>query len=184
MCPRDEDLHDQYTAAGTQHWSPAIPQRRPSKSKHFFLRAIGSRNSEETKRIQRTDSTISKNTLIRRLSRSKKKASGSYDASCEDNISSAGTESLPPESLVIPDVDIHSRMSCGTPSSYASDTTSITCNQNVFVLCPQIKVTPEVASVENGNCDLWVAIEITGALRKADGHQGSPFLSRPGSSGM
>jgi hypothetical protein len=185
MCPRDED-HRRHAYTPAQNWSPTIPQRRPSKSKNFFLRAIGGRSSEETKGIERIDSTQSKNTLIRRLSRSKKKVSGSYDASCEDNISSVGTESsFRSKSFDIADVDINSRMSCGTPSSYsASDTTSITSNENVFVLSAQITVTPEVTSVDNGNCDLWVAIEVTGVLQKADGRQVSPFFPRPDSSGM
>ncbi|RAL66861.1 hypothetical protein DID88_007643 [Monilinia fructigena] len=37
------------------------------------------------------------------------------------------------------------------------------------VLCPQISVTPESASVNAGICTLWVAVEITGVLRSADG---------------
>jgi hypothetical protein len=184
MCSREED-HRRHAYTPAQNWSPTIPQRRPSKPKNFFLRAIGGRSSEETRGIKRIDSTQSKNTLLRRLSRSKK-ASGSYDASCEDNISSVSTESsLRPESFDIADVGINSRMPCGTPSSNsASDTTSITSNENVFVLSAQITVTPEVTSVDNGNCDLWVAIEVTGVLQKADGRQLSPFLSRPHLSGM
>jgi hypothetical protein len=183
--PQQEILHNRHLYALPQSSPPAIPPRRLSKSKNFFLRAIGGRGSEEIKGVKRSDSTLSKNTLIRRLSRSKKKTSGSYDAFCEDDFSSVSTESsLPPESFDIADVGINSIISCDTPSSFsASDTTSITSNDNVFVLCPQIKITPEVNSLDNGNCDLWVAVEVTGVLHKADGRQVSPFLSGPSSSG-
>ncbi|KAE9363756.1 hypothetical protein N431DRAFT_497542 [Stipitochalara longipes BDJ] len=177
---REEDVNRRHPYTPAQDWSPTILQRRPSKPKNFFLRAIGGRSSEEVKRIKRSDSTISKNTLIRRLSRSKKRPSGSYDASCEDNDSSVSTESsVPPESFDIADVGIKSRMSCGTPSCSASDTTSITYNENVLILSPQIKITPEVTSLANGACDLWVAVEVTGVLHKADGREASPFLSHP-----
>jgi hypothetical protein len=50
-------------------------------------------------------------------------------------------------------------------------------------LCPQIKITPEVNSLDNGNCDLWVAVEVTGVLHKADGRRISPSLSGPSTSG-
>lgn len=185
LCPRDEDLR-RHPYPPAQNWSPTIPQRRPSKSKNFFLRAFGGRNSDETKGIKRSDSTQSKNTLVRRRSRIKKKISASYDASYEDNVPFVDTESCYlPESFDIVGVGINSRMSCETPLSYsASDTTSITANDNVFVLCPQIKVTPEATSVDNGNCDLWVAVEITGVLHRADGREVSPFISLPDSFGM
>jgi len=184
--PQQEIFHNRHLYALPQSSPPAIPPRRPSKSKNFFLRAIGGRGSEEIKGVKRSDSTLSKNTLIRRrLSRSKKKTSSSCDAFCEDDVSSVSTESsLSPESFDIADVGINSRISCDTPSSFsASDTTSITSNDNVFVLSPQIKITPEVNSLDNGNCDLWVAVEVTGVLHKADCREVSPFLSGPSSSG-
>jgi hypothetical protein len=185
LYPRNGDLR-RHPNTSTQKWSPTIPERRPSKSKNFFLRAFGGRNSDETKSIKRTDSTLSRNTLVRRRSRIKNKVSASYDASYEDNVSSVDGESgCPRESFDIVDVGINSRMFCETPLSYsASVTTSITANDNVFVLCPQIKVTPEVTSVDNGNCDLWVAIEITGVLHRADGREASPFISCPDSFGI
>lgn len=187
--PRDEDIRSRQPVSPPKNWSPIIPERRPSKSKNFFLRAIAGRNTDEAKGIKRTDSTLSKNTLIRCLSSSKNKFSGSYDASCEDNISSGGTESsFRPESFDIADVGINSRIcSCETPSSCStSDTTSTASNEKAFVLSPQIKITPEASSVDNGSCDLWVAIEVTGSLHRADGRENiesSPFLPSRGSSG-
>ncbi len=190
MYPRDEDIRSRHPVSPAKNWSPAITERRPSKSKNFLLRAIAGRNTEEPKGIKRTDSTLSKNTLIRRLSRSKHKVSGSYDASCEDNISYGRTESSArPESFDIADVGLNSRISfCETPSSYsASDITSTATSQDVFILSPQINITPEVSSVDKGNCDLWVAVEIIGTLHRADGRQNIqrfPFHSSSESSGM
>jgi hypothetical protein len=190
MYPRDEDIRSRRPISPTKNCSSTIPERRPSKSKNFFLRAIAGRNTEETRGIKRTDSTLSKNTLIRRLSRSKNKFSGSYDASCEANISSGGTESsFRPESFDIADVGLNSRIySCETPSSYSSsDTTSTASNDRIFVLSPEIKITPEVSSIDNGSCDLWVAVETTGILHRADGRENveKPLVRlAPSSSGM
>jgi hypothetical protein len=190
MFPRDEDIRVRHLVSPAKDWYPSIPERRPSKSKNFFLRAIAGRSNEEPKGIKRVDSTSSKNTLIRRLSRSKNKASSSYDASCEDNISYGGTKSsFRPESFDITDVGINSRISsCGTLSTHsASDKPPANSNEIAFVLSPQINITPELSSVDNGNCDLWVAVEITGILHRADGcknTQRSSFLSSSGSSGM
>lgn len=59
-------------------------------------------------------------------------------------------------------------MAYDTTSSVSS--LSVT-SQGSFILSPRINVTPEVSSVDNGSHELWVAIEITGVLRRADGRQ-------------
>ncbi|KAL2060923.1 hypothetical protein VTL71DRAFT_8975 [Oculimacula yallundae] len=147
---------------------PKIPERRPSKSKNFFLRAIGGRSSVESKGVRRKDSEVSRGTLIRRLSRSKNSSSAE---SYTDSIASTdSTHFFQPGSLDITDVSLSSRM-----SSYQGDPPSSsiphTLTPDVFVLCPQIVITPEIPSVDTGLCFLWVAIEVTGTLRKADGYE-------------
>ena len=146
---------------------PKIPDRRPSKSKNFFLRAIGGRLSDESKAIRRKDSGASKGTLIRRLSRSKNSSSAE---SYTDSITSTdGGNSFQPGSLDITEVSINSRLSYeeDPPSSIISDGLP----PDVFVLWPQIVITPEISSVDTGCCFLWVAIEVTGTLQKADGYE-------------
>ncbi|CZT43501.1 uncharacterized protein RSE6_03550 [Rhynchosporium secalis] len=147
---------------------PKIPERRPSKSKNFFLRAIGGRSSVESKSIRRKDSQASKGTLIRRLSRSKH--SSSTESYTDSIASTDSTHSFKPGSLDITDMGLNPGIfsyegnppTASIPNVLAPD---------VFVLCPQIVITPEIPSVDTGLCFLWVAIEITGTLRKADGFE-------------
>lgn len=145
---------------------PKIPERRPSKSKNFFLRAIGGRKADESTSIRRTDS--SRSTFVRRLSRSR--ARGSED-SYTGSIVSAQTDPLSePGSLDITDISINSRLSSSDDLpqlSHVSDASSPV--EDLLVLCPQIVITPETTSVDTGCCFLWVAIEITGSLQRADG---------------
>lgn len=147
---------------------PKIPDRRPSKSSNFFLRAIGGRLSDESKAIRRKDSGASRGTLIRRLSRSKNSSSAE---SYTDSITSTdSSNTFEPGSLDITDVSIDSRLSSyegNPPSSTISDVLP----PDVFVLWPQIVITPEISSVDTGCCFLWVAIEVTGILQKADGYE-------------
>lgn len=186
---RDQDIRSRRPVSPPKDRPPKIPERRPSKSKGFFLRAIAGR-SEEPRGIKRSDSILSKNTLRRRLSKSKSQVPDIYDASYESSHSSASTRSrFAPASFDIADIGINSRLSsCGTPSSYStSDTTSFGSSQELFVLSPRINITPEVSSVDNGSRELWVAVEITGVLRRADGRQGlesSLYRSSSGASGM
>ena len=41
--------------------------------------------------------------------------------------------------------------------------------RNVFVLYPNIMVTPEVSSLDAGLSIVWVAIQVTGILQAAEG---------------
>ncbi|KAK0129286.1 hypothetical protein ONS95_015016 [Cadophora gregata] len=158
---------------------PKIPERRPSRSKNFFLRAIGGRLSDESKAIRRKDSGASKGTLIRRLSRSKNHSSAE---SYTDSIASTDSgNDFRPGSLDITDISINSRISShegNQPSSTVSDIIP----PDVFVLCPQVVITPEISSVDTGCCFLWVAIEVTGTLQKADGYEARYDGSRSTSS--
>ncbi|KAH7312914.1 hypothetical protein BKA65DRAFT_148923 [Rhexocercosporidium sp. MPI-PUGE-AT-0058] len=148
---------------------PKIPERRPSKSKNFFLRAIGGRSSDESKAIRRKFSDTSRDTLIRRLSRSKNSSSAeSYTGS----ITSTNSEhSFEPGSLDITDVSFNSRLSSSCESDPPSSSISHILAPDIFVLCPQIVITPEISSVDTGCCFLWVAVEVTGTLQRADGYE-------------
>ncbi|PQE20112.1 ubiquitin-conjugating enzyme protein [Rutstroemia sp. NJR-2017a BBW] len=165
--------------------SPKIPARRPSKSKNFIMKAFGGRKNDESKiPLTRKASTGSQSTLLRRLSHRKSTAS-TISSSVSSVASSLGTVELSHSferySQDIIDVGINSRS-----SSYYDDIdfscpatpTPSNCRDEMFVLCPHISVTPESTSVHAGMCTLWVAIEITGVLRRADGSGGSAEMSR------
>jgi hypothetical protein len=165
--------------------SPKIPTRRPSKSKNFIMKAFGGRKIDESKPpLTRKASTGSQSTLLRRLSHRKSTAS-TLSSSVSSVASSLGTVELSHSferySQDIIDVGINSRA-----SSYYEDIdfscpatpTPSNCRDEMFVLCPHISVTPESTSVHAGMCTLWVAIEITGVLRRADGSGASVEMSR------
>ncbi|KAF7896612.1 uncharacterized protein EAF01_009015 [Botrytis porri] len=166
--------------------SPVVPQRKKSKSKYSLLRAFGGRRSEDLDsepslgRSNSLTSTKSHGTLLRKLSRRKS------SASTIQSIASSSIRTLdlsnPFDTIdnqSIDDSTINSRSSSyydgtimmsdpPTPTPTLVSTLSSSRDDN-FVLCPQISVTPESASVNAGVCTLWAAVEITGVLRKADG---------------
>jgi hypothetical protein len=43
--------------------------------------------------------------------------------------------------------------------------------RGALILCPQINVLPELSIVDTSACSLWVALEVTGMLRRADGQE-------------
>ncbi|EPQ66264.1 Bgt-4525-2 [Blumeria graminis f. sp. tritici] len=43
---------------------------------------------------------------------------------------------------------------------------------DTFILCPEIEITPEISAIGTKSCDLWVAVEVKGSLKKADGSSG------------
>ncbi|PBP27187.1 hypothetical protein BUE80_DR001829 [Diplocarpon rosae] len=156
---------------------PRIPERRLSKSKNFFLRAIGGRLSDDSKSVRRKDSEVSKGTLIRRLSRSRNPSPA--ESYTDSIVSTDRAYSFQLGSLDITDVGVNSRLSSylgGSPSCASSDAAAV---EDFFVLCPQITITPEISSVDTGSCFLWVAIEVTGTLQKADGCEDRYISSRP-----
>jgi hypothetical protein len=70
--PLDENSPSLLNTYG-QQISSKIPERRPSKSKAFFLKALGSRNAYEVDSMFDT----SKGTLVRRFSRSGRSSTSS-----------------------------------------------------------------------------------------------------------
>ncbi|KAI9054922.1 hypothetical protein LZ554_002065 [Drepanopeziza brunnea f. sp. 'monogermtubi'] len=171
-----DNRHSLFTPKSTSRRPPRPPpsasppknsERRPSKSKNFFLRAIGGRLSDDSKSVRRKESEVSKVALVRRFSRSRKPSSA--ESYTDSIISTDSGYSFEPGSLDTTDISVNSRLSSyvnGPPSYSSSDDAA---GPDVFVLCPQITITPEFSSVDTGNCFLWVAIEITGTLQKADG---------------
>lgn len=148
--------------------SPKIPERRPSKSKNFILRALGGRSSEESKPIDRVNSKASRNTLIRRLSRSKTLASSQ---SFRSSITSDMASSTELEDLDIADVNLNTPLYHGistSPLSPPSPPREVAA-QDMLVLSPKIVITPEANSLPTAACSFWVAIEVTGTLHPADG---------------
>lgn len=175
------------------------PQRKKSKSKYSLLRAFGGRRSEDLDsdptlgRCHSSTSTKSHSTLLRKLSRRKSSASTIQSIAS----SSVGTVELsnPFDTIGnqgINDSRTNSRASFyydgtiimsnpPTPTPTPTPTLVPTLNfskDDNFVLCPQISVTPESASVDAGVCTLWAAVEITGVLRKADGTSTSDDAGR------
>ncbi|TGO21530.1 hypothetical protein BPAE_0214g00010 [Botrytis paeoniae] len=164
--------------------SPVVPQRRKSKSKYSLLRAFGVRRSEDLDsestlgRSNSSTPTKSHSTLLRKLSRRKSSAStiqsiasssirtvehfNPFDTINNQNINNSRTNSR--ASSYYDGTIMMSKPPTPTPIPTLSSS-----RDDNFVLCPQISVTPESASVNAGICTLWVAVEITGVLRKADG---------------
>lgn len=156
------------------------PKTQRRNKKNFLLKALAGRRSVDSKRSKRsirltsilstktvnsqttanTDKT--RDTVLQRYSRrwSQSGNDGSeFDEQLTDTLSSNGSND-------IANVRFSSRFSGdmpGTPSL-----ASFVPNEK-FVLCPQINITPELDSIDENKCILWVAIEITGILRKADG---------------
>jgi len=140
-----------------------IPERRLSKSKTFFFKAIGSRNNQEPKRIRKVDSIESnKGTLLRRLSRTGR-SSTSHSLCTGRTSSTRTTNSIETDSQDIADVSVNFR-----ESSFDYGNAGINHSTPATPLCvlsPDIAITPELSTVDEGVCTMWVAVEITGVLR-------------------
>lgn len=164
----------QLNAQGERLSPPKIPERRLSKSKTFFSN-FKSRKDKEPKPAPRTTSVTSNNTLIRRLSRSSKRNS-ICEATNTDSIPSADSsyslDGIHGEDIA--DFVVDSRKSSYHHNS--SHSRKSECSQNrsdprpqSLVLCPEVKITPEVLTLDGGSVNLWVAVEISGVLRLANG---------------
>lgn len=125
-------------------------------------------NSESSPPIQRSNSTMSRNTLVRRISRRRDPSVGSYTSCADSAVSSDTAGSFEPTSFDVYDTGINSRAS-QAPSLSSSESMVATLPREVYVLYPHIMVTPEVSSLDAGLSILWVAIHITGVLQIAEG---------------
>ncbi|KAB8299143.1 hypothetical protein EYC80_001248 [Monilinia laxa] len=186
---RSSDLQSNILGTPKTDGSPIIPKRKPSKSKYSLLRAFGGRRSEDSEpkhtlgrsgSSASTRSMKSHSTLLRKLSHRKSTAS-TIQSDASSVPSSLGAVEL--SHLFDSDGQdiINARINSGASSYYGgtvmmpSPSTPIltpmisSSRDDNCVLCPQISVTPESASVNAGVCTLWAAVEITGVLRSADG---------------
>lgn len=157
---------------------PKTTERKLSKSKNFLLKAIGGRSPE--KKDRKSSDEGPKNTLMRRLSRSKSTKSvkstrsGGWSRSRSGSMPYIGPEtSHDVESRDITDISRDFRpLTAGRQtqsSSGESSTRPLLGFRDNVILSPQVVVTPEESIVDSGNCSFWVAIEISGVLRTADG---------------
>jgi hypothetical protein len=173
----------QLNGYGTQISPPKLPERRLSKSKTFFFK-LGGRKDKESKPEKWVDSTTSKNTLIRRLSRGTDHNS-STASSYTDSIQSADSSYSLPNSKDIADVIIDSRIPSRSNSSIHSISPGsmqnwATPTREEFILCPEITITPEVASLDAASTNIWVAVEVAGSLRLANTHEQTSAKLREG----
>ncbi|CAG8961954.1 hypothetical protein HYFRA_00013734 [Hymenoscyphus fraxineus] len=158
---------------------PKTIERKLSRSKNFFLKAIGSLGDGSPEKTDRDSSgEVPRGGLIRRLSRSRSnKSVKSTHSGRRSRSGSASTPYKEPEapyeieSRDITDAshDLRLMASRHIQSSGESSTRPLLGLRNHLILSPQVFVTPEEAIVDSGNCSFWVAIEISGVLRTADG---------------
>ncbi len=170
---RQPQMYNQnhFPASPSKIAAPKILERRPSKSKNFFLRAIGVRNNDDQiKHIQRIDESSSKNTSIRRRLSRTKKNSDSGDGGL-GLMSSNSIHSFVQGPLDVMDVSTPSRITSYTESTYFPSTPPTASPAPAYILGPQITFTPELSTIETGACSLWVAIEIFGLLQRSDGYK-------------
>jgi hypothetical protein len=163
--------------SSTKDNSQQLPERKPSKSKGFILRALAGRSSQDTNHEQHINSKESRNILVRRLSRNK-----TMDSFQSRRTSMSGDTlySIHPEDLDFGDA--HATTSTHRPQiplralpqvptqSYEPAPAPVEApKQEMLLLSPRIKVTPQINSLPTTTCTIWVAIEVKGELHAADG---------------
>jgi hypothetical protein len=145
-------------------------QERPLSRSKNFLKAITGGNNSSSKvqnAMRRISSNVSKHTFLRRPQR----AESLYAQ--DDSLKFSAISLSDIEGIA--DTGITSRVSshAGTqePSPLATlNSLYAPSLRSSFVLCPEINVTPELSIVDTRTCSIWVALEVTGVLRRADGH--------------
>lgn len=162
----------QLNTQGERLSPPKLPERRLSKSKTFFN--FGGRKDKEPKPIRRVNSTTSKNTLVRRFSRGANRSSSSASAYTESINSTDSSYSLKNmNSKDIASVTSDARIPSYDRGSSSSRNSGFMQSwpayaREEFILCPEIRITPEVLSLDGGSTNLWVAVEVMGTLRLAN----------------
>ncbi|RDL35822.1 uncharacterized protein BP5553_06434 [Venustampulla echinocandica] len=150
-----------------------IPQRRFSRSKSFLLKAIGGRSGPPKHKSSRSADSGSINILLRRLSRGRYRDRSPWNSSTSGSASCIpGDDSLELDSRDIADIRVNSRISSGRQLATAPPSSNNAHRlryRESLVLSPRVVVTPEVSSVDLDKCSFWLAIEIRGVVRHADG---------------
>jgi hypothetical protein len=150
--------------------TPGDHGRIVSRSKNFFLKAIPGRNYSSSlaqKAIRRISANVSKH--VKRPPRVGHDCSSFYGGrgsltlsamSCSDceDIADAGTNSA---------ISFHAG-SQTIPQLPTLDSVCTMSFRGSFVLCPQINVTPELSVIDTSSCSVWIALEVTGVLHRAD----------------
>ena len=169
----------QLDGQSTQTLAPEIPERRPSKSKTFLFK-LGHWKDRAPRAMKRVESTTSKNTLLRRIS---------HSSNQEVSSDSLGTSPITSEDRSYPlqhiksrditDDEIDSRTSsCGSISMHSLNPGHVgnwsSSIRDECLLCPEIRITPEISSLDAGSTNLWVAVEVTGVLRLVNDYEQNP----------
>lgn len=152
-------------SAGSSKPPPVAPERHSSKSKRFLQLGLAGRDHH----VDQIQSTATKKKLIRCVSRNRNLSSSSSEESFKSRLSNNFYVERSSNYKDIFEVQRSSfENSLDTPllSSMCSEDNSQ--HLDALVLCPEIKIIPEVTSVDIGDFCFWVAIEIKGVLRRPD----------------
>lgn len=149
---------------------PVDPTRLSLRSKSFFLKAIPGPNSSAQKVMRRISSNVSKR--VKHPPRAERHSSGFYcgDGNLTSSVMSCSDcQDVPAVSIASRRISFHADNN--TPSLLTLDSPYTIGSQGTLILCPKIDVTPELSIVDTSACSLWIAIEVTGLLRRADGQE-------------
>lgn len=149
--------------------------RHLSRSKYLLLKAIPVCNytgSMARKTIRRISSSVSRHSFLRRPPRAQSGSSICY--AVDDSLAFSATSSAASDEA--PDVSVISRTTSHASNQVHSALPRLDslCAQSLpgsFILCPQINVTPELSVIDTNTCSIWVALEVRGVLRRADGYE-------------
>jgi hypothetical protein len=145
--------------------------RNISRSRKLLLKAVPGRTfsgSAVQKTIRRISSNITKR--IKRPSRAQQDSSSFYEGganinlsavSCTDRANNHDATGSPRRSFHTP----------ATPILPTIDSLYTPGHRGSFIVCPQINVIPDATVIDVSVCSIWVAVEVTGVLRRADGQE-------------
>ncbi|SZF03380.1 unnamed protein product [Blumeria hordei] len=157
---------------------PSTSERSFSRSSNVFMRALTGRCHQKPKLSSpmNQDQFMSLSTpSSHRSSRSKKSSSSSTQ------LDSRSSEYLDTKNYYhnayIHDANtsldaLISVQKIQDPELKSENVSAINQPLNTFILCPEIEITPEISAIGTTSCDLWVAVEVKGSLKKADGSSG------------
>jgi hypothetical protein len=144
--------------------------RLASRSKKFLLKAIPGRDSSAQKAMRRISSNVSKR--IKRPPRVEQDNSSFYGG--DSNLTSSAVSCSNCQDIAGVGINCR-RMSFHANSTIPPlptvDSPYTIGLRRSLILYPQINVTPELSIVDTSSCSLWVALEVTGMLRRADGQE-------------
>ncbi|KAG0649376.1 hypothetical protein D0Z07_4404 [Hyphodiscus hymeniophilus] len=150
--------------------------------KNTLIRRISRRTSQNSHSISNSSGSlpwVDSSTLLQHMSCSDNNSSDITDVNINSRVSSYGCNSI--QSLEAGPVDNRSTFQTSSHDStslYSGSPGSIencsTFTRDEVLLCPEIKITPEIWSLDAGSTNLWVAVEVTGVLRLANHPEQNP----------